>query len=57
MRSEPVVIMNLTGALLVCGAAFGLKLSGEQVTAVLGVVAAVATIVTRQMVTPNVKVK
>lgn len=64
MTNEPLItVASITAgvtALLSLLVAFGLDLSGEQQTAILGVVAVVAPVVvalvTRPRVTPNAKV-
>ena len=64
MTNEPLItVASITAgvtALLTLLVAFGLDLSGEQQTAILGVVAVVAPVVvalvTRPKVTPNAKV-
>ena len=50
-QREPAAILGLLDALVVLGAAFGLKLSGQQVGAIAGFVTAVQVLATRKVVT------
>ena len=50
-QREPAAILGLLDALVVLGAAFGLKLSGAQVAAIAGVVTAIQVVATRRVVT------
>lgn len=49
---EPVAIAALVRAVILFATAFGLKLSAEQVAAIMLVVEAVLALITRQTVTP-----
>lgn len=49
---EPVVIASAIRAILLCGMAFGLAWSAEQMAAVMVAVEAVLALITRQQVTP-----
>jgi hypothetical protein len=53
---EPAFILGLVQAAIVLAVSFGLKLSVEQTAGILALTAAVLSIVTRQLVTPNGKV-
>lgn len=50
LKSEPVLIVALLQAALVLAGAFGLHLSAEQITAVVGFFSAVLAVVIRQVV-------
>lgn len=52
IKREPALITGLVGALIAAGVAFGLDLSGDQTSAIMGVTVAVLAFVTRQQVTP-----
>lgn len=56
IKSEPALVMGTVQASIALGVAFGLKLSAEQIGALLAFSAAALALVTRKMVTPNVKV-
>jgi ribosomal protein L7Ae-like RNA K-turn-binding protein len=55
LKSEPNVVFAFVQSLIGLGTAFGLHWSAEQVAAVLVVTQIGLSLVTRQMVTPNVK--
>lgn len=59
LRHEPTVLIALLKAALVCAVAFGLPLTDEQTTALIGVAAAVLALgaVNRAVVTPVTKVE
>lgn len=52
VRREPVLVLAVVQAVIVCGVAFGLELTDAQTAGVLGVTAAVLAIVARSQVTP-----
>lgn len=56
IRREPAVLVGLVSAVIALALAFGFTLTDEQVGAIMAVVVAVLSIVTRQAVTPNVSV-
>lgn len=53
IKNEPVAIVALVEAVVYAATEFGLELSSGQQAGILGVVAAVLTIVARQKVTPT----
>jgi len=55
MKTEPAVILGLVGAVIALAVSFGLRLSSEQVGAIMAVVVSLLSIVTRQLVTPVAK--
>lgn len=55
IKSEPAVIIGLCSALIALATSFGVDLSADQVGALMAVVTIVASIVTRQLVTPTSK--
>lgn len=59
IRDEPVLLANLFKAVLICAVAFGLPLTGDQTTALVGVAAATLAIggVVRSAVAPVAKVE
>ena len=52
IKTEPVLVTGLARALILCVTAFGLKLSAEQVGAIMLVLEAVLSFVTRASVSP-----
>lgn len=52
LKREPVLVTGLVRAVIVCGTAFGLHLSAEQVAGVMLLTEAVLSLVTRSQVTP-----
>ena len=50
LRSEPVLIVALLQAALVLGGAFGLHMTAEQITAIVGFFSALLAVVIRQAV-------
>lgn len=54
-RREPAAILGAIQTVLALVVAFGINLSGEQVGAILAVVAAVFAAITRDRVTPEVE--
>ena len=56
LRSETVAIMGLVQVSLALGLAYDLHMTGEQEGLWLALAAAVLSLITRQTVTPNVKV-
>lgn len=50
---EPVLVTTFVGAVLACLVAFGLHLTEEQTTAIIGVIAAVMAVFAREQVTPT----
>lgn len=56
IKSEPVLVYGLVQALLGLGLAFGLKLSTEQVGAILAVTASALALLVRRAVTPTAKI-
>lgn len=52
IKKEPVAVLDIVKAAVVLLVAFGVPVSVEQKVAIAGVVAAVLTIVARQMVSP-----
>lgn len=56
LRAEPAAIAALISALIALGAAFGLRLSTDQIGALSALVAAVSGLTVRSVVTPNVPV-
>lgn len=52
IRREPVLVSTLVGAILALLVAFGVDISDEQKTAIIGVIVAVSALVARQQVTP-----
>jgi hypothetical protein len=55
IKHEPVVILALVEAAVVAAVAFGVPVTTEQKVAIAGLTAAVLTVLTRQLVTPVVK--
>lgn len=53
LLNEPSVIAGAIRAIILCGTAFGLGWTGEQIASVMLAVEAVLTLVTRALVTPN----
>lgn len=53
ISTEPIVIGAAVRAIILCGVAFGLKWSTEQIAAIMLAVECVLAIFTRQAVTPN----
>lgn len=53
IKAEPVLITGLVRAVILCLTAFGLRLSADQVAAVMLVTEAVLSLVTRQQVAPS----
>lgn len=56
IRREPALALGLVSATIALLLSFGLHLTDEQVGAIMAVVVAVLSVVTRQAVTPNVSV-
>ena len=56
IRREPAVLVGLVSAVIALLLSFGFSLTDEQVGAIMAVVVAVLSLVTRQAVTPNVSV-
>ena len=54
LKTEPAVVFATLEALIVLGVAFGLDLSGEQVGALVAVLAVLTGVGTRAKVTPTV---
>lgn len=54
LRREPALVLTAAAEGISLGAAFGLKLNPEQTKAIYGFVAAVAGVLIRSQVTPNV---
>lgn len=52
LKTEPAVVFSLVEALIVLAVAFGLDLSGEQVAALVAVLAVLTGVGTRAKVTP-----
>lgn len=52
IQREPALITGLVGALIAAGVSFGLDLSGDQTSALMGVTVAVLALITRSQVTP-----
>ena len=57
LKNEPVLITGLVTTVLALLLAFGVNLSQEQVGSIMAVVAAVVSILTRALVTPNNKIE
>jgi hypothetical protein len=57
IKSEPALVMGLIQSAVVVAVSFGAKLTAEQSAAIFALVAVLLSIVTRQMVTPNSKVR
>ena len=55
IRGEPAIITGAAAALIALAVAFGLELTADQVGALMAVVSIVASVVTRQLVTPTSK--
>lgn len=53
IQQEPIALLGATNAILVCASAFGLKLSGDQITGIVGVFNALAAPLLRTQATPN----
>ena len=53
ITEEPVLATTIVGAVLACLVAFGLNLSEQQTTAVIGLVAALLAVFARSQVTPT----
>lgn len=49
---EPVLILGLIRAIVVCAAAYGFELSAEQTAAIYLLAEAILSIINRQQVTP-----
>ena len=57
IRTEPVAVMALVEAVVFAVTEFGVDVTGGQQAAILGVVAAVLTLITRSSVTPSIKLE
>lgn len=55
IKGEPALLLGAVQALLILGVSFGLKLSPEQMGAILAASAAILAVITRQMVSPAAK--
>ena len=56
IKNEPVLVSTLVGAVVSLLVAFGVDISADQKTAVIGCVAAALALFARSQVTPNDKV-
>lgn len=56
IKSEPVVITQVIGALVTLAAAFGLNLTPDQSKAIMGMGIVAVALISRQYVTANTKV-
>ena len=56
LKSEPAVIIGLCSALIAVATSFGVSLTADQVGAIMALVSIVASIITRQLVTPTSKI-
>lgn len=55
IQHEPVAMQALIQTMIAMICAFGVKMNGQQIAAVLAVTQAILALVARQMVTPNAK--
>ena len=55
VKGEPAIITGFAAALIALAVAFGLELTADQVGAIMALVSIVASVITRQLVTPTSK--
>lgn len=56
IKAEPALVTGIVSAAIALAISFGFGLSEQQVGAIMALVVAILSIVTRQAVTPNVNV-